>query len=368
LAMSPRWVGLVALLGSSRTRAQPETWLGLGMLVAGIVPLFLLTSGVNAAWFALGASAPLAVLSAVGIGALRDSIRIPASRRGWLLAGIAITVVVVWSLTVVNYGLVQVSGAPVAWRSAVAAWVVTAIGAVALSFLIRGRALVRVGFVFMLALSVSAIAARVSGPVLWIYTAPYLEPPLRTVVLTLDPTADISTGLPARSTWTVVGSAPRSASVRISESAPIEGELVASKVAFEAERVQWNPVRAAAAQELRDVASTIDVVAMDASVSQPFLPIATDLRILLAGQPYTDGYTSQEAAASIPERFGLVDEFRLTASTTAHRALWDLGVRWLWLEYSPETDAERLSSLTTPLSIGSEVAVLRLNDPDANSS
>jgi len=368
LAMAPRWVGLVVLLRKPLGRSQPETWLGLGMLAAGVLPLFLLTSGVNAAWFALGASAPLAVLSAAGIGALRQSISIPASHRGWLLVGVAIAATLAWALTVVNYGLVQVSGAPVAWRSAVAAWLIAGISGLVLSLLLRGRFLLRVGFNLMLVISVTAIASRLSGPVLWNYTAPYLEPGLRTVVTTIDPNAELSAAAKTRSALASGGSAPRSMSARITSSDPVETDLVEAGIAAADDRVQWNPTRAYAASELRAVAATSDVVAMDASITQPFLPIATDLRVLLAGQPYTDGYTSQSAARSIPERFELVNDFRLTASTAAHQGLWDLGVRWLWLEFSPEVDAERLALLTTPLTVGPEVAVLQLNDPGANSS
>ena len=368
LAMAPRWVGLVVLLRDPLGRSQPETWLGLGMLVAGIVPLFLLTSGVNAAWFALGASAPLSVLSAVGIGVLRKYVSIPVTHRGWLLVGVVITAAFAWALTVVNYGLVQVSGAPVAWRSAVVAWLTAGIGALVLSLWLRGRWVLRISFALMLAISLTAVASRLSGPVLWIYAAPYLEPGLRTVVTTLDPNAELNArGEPPRS-LAAAGSAPRSMSARIASSDPVDTDLADSSTAVADDRVQWNPIRATAASVLRDAAAISDVVAMDASISQPFLPIATDLRVLLAGQPYTDGYTSASAARSIPERFELVDDFRLTAAPAAHQALWDLGVRWLWLEFSPEVDADRLARLTTPLTVGPEVAVLRLNDPGANFS
>ena len=368
LAMAPRWVGMVVLLREARGRSQPETWLGLGMLTAGVLPLFLLTSGVNAAWFALGASAPLAVLSAVGIGLLRQTVHIPVSRGKWLLAGVAVTSIAAWALSITNYGLVQVSGAPVAWRSAVVAWLIAGIGAVALSSLLKGRWLARVGLVLMLAISATAIASRVSGPVLWINTAPYLEPSLRNFVKTLDPKAELSAGSNTRSVVFAAAGTLRSTSVRIVANNSVEQNLVDSGIAESGDRVQWNPSRADAASILRAAAAPWDVIATDASIAQPFLPISTDLRMLLAGQPYTDGYTSESAFLSIPQRFELVEEFVSNPTPVSHQALWDLGVRWLWLEYSPGPQSDRVEELTTSLAESRDVVILRLNDPDASSS
>ena len=371
LAMAPRWIGLAALVGSRGGRQLPETWLGIGMIVAGVVPLFALTSGTNAAWFALGASAPVAVLSAVGVGVLRQHVRLPHSRRVWLAVGIAGTAALAWLATVLNYGLVQISGAPVAWRSPVLAWVIVLLGSVALVFLMGGRLVVRVGFVVALAISLTAILARVAGPVLWNYTAGILTPPLSQLVLTLDPEAELSgaeeqqLGYAGRPTYGL--GAPRSASVLVPRQDYSQADLVANSIAFSAERVQWSPQRAKAAEILDELISPSDVVAMDASISQPFLPIALDSPVLLAGQPYTDGYTSAFAARTIPDRFAAVDDFRLTASPAAHQYLWSMGVRWLWLEFSPEGDSGRLSSVTELVFIDTDVAVLKLNEPGANS-
>lgn len=371
LAMAPRWIGLAALVGSRGGRQLPETWLGIGMIVAGVVPLFALTSGTNAAWFALAASPPVAVLSAVGVGVLRQHVRLPHSRRVWLAVGIAGTAALAWLATVLNYGLVQISGAPVAWRSPVLAWVIVLLGSVALVFLMGGRLLVRVGFVVALAISLTAILARVAGPVLWNYTAGILTPPLSQLVLTLDPEAELSgaeeqqLGYAGRPTYGL--GAPRSASVLVPRQDYSQADLVANSIAFSAERVQWSPQRAKAAEILDELISPSDVVAMDASISQPFLPIALDSPVLLAGQPYTDGYTSAFAARTIPDRFAAVDDFRLTASPAAHQYLWSMGVRWLWLEFSPEGDSGRLSSVTELVFIDTDVAVLKLNEPGANS-
>ena len=146
-----------------------------------------------------------------------------------------------------------------------------------------------------------------------------------------------------------------------------QADLVANAIAFRAERIQWSPQRASAAELLSDLVESGDVVAMDASLSQPFLPVALGSPILLAGQPYTDGYTSAVTARTLPERFAAVDDFRLTAAPSAHRYLWDMGVRWLWLEFSPEGDAVRLEGVTETVFLDSDVAVVKLSEPGANS-
>ena len=68
LAMVARWAGLVWLGVDRRTRWSPETVLGLGMAVVGVLTIALVSGGFNDMWFALAASAPIAVLSAAGLG------------------------------------------------------------------------------------------------------------------------------------------------------------------------------------------------------------------------------------------------------------------------------------------------------------
>jgi hypothetical protein len=70
VAMVARWAGL-AWLGIRRSsRWDPETLVGVGMALVGIATIALLSGGFNDMWFALAASAPLSVLSAVGVGAV----------------------------------------------------------------------------------------------------------------------------------------------------------------------------------------------------------------------------------------------------------------------------------------------------------
>lgn len=68
LAIGGRWVGLLWLLGDRRQRWEPTAQLGVGFALAAIATVIALSGGMNDTWFALGASAPLAVISAAGVG------------------------------------------------------------------------------------------------------------------------------------------------------------------------------------------------------------------------------------------------------------------------------------------------------------
>lgn len=68
VAIVARWAGLAWLVADRRTRLRPETILGVGMALVGILTIALVSGGFNDMWFALAASAPISVLSAVGVG------------------------------------------------------------------------------------------------------------------------------------------------------------------------------------------------------------------------------------------------------------------------------------------------------------
>ena len=72
IAVVPRWAGLAWLVGDRETRWQPATLYGIGLALGGLGTIAILSGGFNDLWFAVAASAPLAVLSAVGIARAVD--------------------------------------------------------------------------------------------------------------------------------------------------------------------------------------------------------------------------------------------------------------------------------------------------------
>ena len=74
LAMVPRCAGLLWLIAAPSSRGHRTTIFGVGLAIVGVLTVLLISGGLNDTWFALAASAPLSVLSAVGIGRAVQSV------------------------------------------------------------------------------------------------------------------------------------------------------------------------------------------------------------------------------------------------------------------------------------------------------
>ena len=90
IAVAARWAGLLWLIRDPVTRWTPTALTGIGLALGGLLPLILLSGGVNETWFALSASAPLSVLSAAGVGRFVSALNAQygqAARSRLILAG-----------------------------------------------------------------------------------------------------------------------------------------------------------------------------------------------------------------------------------------------------------------------------------------
>lgn len=67
IAITARWAGVLWFVADRRTRWDSVTQMSIGFALAAIATVVLLSGGMNDTWFALGASAPLAVVSAAGV-------------------------------------------------------------------------------------------------------------------------------------------------------------------------------------------------------------------------------------------------------------------------------------------------------------
>jgi len=113
LAVLPRWSGLVWLWGDRSTRWEPTTIYGTGLAIGGVGALLVLSGGFNDLWFAISASAPLAVLSAVGVGSAVMFLGSKANRRILLavISGLLTSVVVALLWTTGTTGIIGIG-----WR------------------------------------------------------------------------------------------------------------------------------------------------------------------------------------------------------------------------------------------------------------
>lgn len=80
LAVIARWAGALWLLRDRATRWTPTAAVAIGLAIGGIMPLLLVSGGINETWFALSASAPLSVLSAGGIGLFIEHAKAKSTR------------------------------------------------------------------------------------------------------------------------------------------------------------------------------------------------------------------------------------------------------------------------------------------------
>ena len=358
LAILPRWLGIGWLSGQPGNRQLPEVIFALGLALAGVVPIVLLSSGTNAGWFAVAASPLLAVLSAVGLerGLDRISGSIPRFVSASVLAAVVVNVGVFAA-----YVLAQVSGATVLWRGIGLAWMLAALCAVAVVWWSGsqhqfGNWLLAVATVLVLA----SVGARFNGAALWSVTEDRLTPVAQEIIRWSDPDAEFTTATPDQS---VGGSGSSPTFTSDSELSETDSSVAGST----SELLQWSPNLNEAALWLAPQVADGELVAEDATYLQPFLPVVTDLTMYVAGEPYISGYTTSDGARAAIQRQERVDAFLVNPSEETAGALRDDRVGWLWLRMTPPERIEELQSWASVALQNDQVTVMRINDPGANS-
>ena len=353
-AIVPRWLGLIWLGRKGESAGQIEPAFAIGLAAAGLAPIFLLSSGTNAAWFAVAASAPLAVLSAAGLERSWNHIGAPLWRFIFAsaLAAIGVNIAVF-----VAYAFGVVSGAPVLWRVPLAAWV----AAGALGFLIAlaahrksGRLLLAWLAAATTVLVFTSVGARFNGAVLWSMTQEQLTPVVQDAIQRLDPSAEFP-------------SSDASSERNVTNPSRPPVNSATNYAGDPAQILQWSAELNEAAQWLEPQVDTGTLVAMDATYLQPFLPVVTNISMYVAGEPYISGYTTAAGAAAAHTRKARTEAFLSAPSSATAQDLWNDRVRWIWLKMTPDpnrSDFEPWASVTLATE---EVVILRLNDPDANS-
>gem|GEM_PF-555291 len=313
LAVVPRWAGVVGLWLEPARRWAPESVFAVGLGVMALAPLAVLSQGVNELWFALTASAPLAVISAIGLGAAWESL----STRT-LLEGPRRTVLLLISA---GLGLVLFAAASMLWRQGasgvvsvralapILVMVAAAVGALLLCWAFRR---LRVGHGFALwvtvfiTILVSASALGRATP-LFNHSGALVSPAESSAVSPpgIDPSA------PAIDVAAVEVSAP--------SAAPPTGY----------DDNSWSDLEVAAARFLVSNTSDNDIIVTDRTSSW-LVPALTGRLTFMSGAPYQDLYGRASAVAAIPGRVVVSQRFASAPSQPDFDELCASGVTWGW--------------------------------------
>ena len=290
IAITARWAGLVWFLSDSARRWSPETQISVGFALSGLVTVFLLSGGMNDTWFALAASAPIAVVSAVGVG---ESARVFNMRRraalAWFLIVAAVVFVVVFALwaTGASGGNVWTS----TWRWS--APIVGVVGAIALGAM--GGALFGRG-----------PRARLAGAIVM-------------VVLVAAPSRLVGVGTGQVGVQPGLGSdafSPVTVFVETQDRALVGG---------------WTDSQVEAAQWLRDQSGPRTLVATNVTLS-PLVPALTGRQTWVSGIHYQAPYGTSGNLPTLLDRERVVWNAVRQPSQESMRPLCVAGVEWVWID------------------------------------
>ena len=364
LAILPRWLGASWLAG----RLPGEFAFGIGLAFAGVGTVAVLRSGTNAAWFALGSTALLSVLAAVGVGIALERVGYSFPSGRWRRDPIVwalVTALVINALVLLAYALAAVSGAPVLWRGPLIAWVVSLGVAFILarsSSLVGGRWLRWAAMVTVI-ITITSIGARANGSIVWGLAHSRATPIVQDFIRFLDADAEFTSQSASRQE--PARGALRSASAAIRSP---EQSRDGAGVARSGGTLQWTPGMNDAALRLREVSDARDIVAVSRPNLQPFLPIVSQRRAWVAGLPYSTGYTTSDGIATAEERISAVEQLLTNPEESLVEGIVDSGVGWLWITPESFGALPGIEPWTQVIYSDADVVLLRVTAAGANSS
>ena len=344
IAMAARWVGGVWLLSDRSWRTRPETFLGVGLVLGSIIPLWVFSQGLNETWFALAASAPLSVLGAFGLWLAWNSLDLRVKPAVFSL------VVAAFSLLVVSYiwtDQVWESGFGRFWAPWLGYLIALLAGLFVAPFVPRKKVMT----VFVVAttvLTLQASAARIV-PI----AGSLLGGARDGAGVTTSELADIS--LSESQSVTVVNEVVATEeSVVVTE--PVVVVESASGVAV-ADR-GWSQDEIEAAEYLKSNADSSDVIVTNET--QGFIvPALTGLRSYITGAAYQGTYGDMASVVEIPSRIELSRRFIASPNMEDLSILCDTGVRWVWINKNldPEFEGTRIGGSVGAVSVLSNASV-----------
>ena len=345
LAMSARWIGSVWLVGSRSWRERPEPWIAVGLILAAGLPVILFAQGVNETWFALTASAPLAVLTAVGVVVAWERARLGVAAAVFAglvgLAGLG-AVSYIWTDQVWESGFGRFWGP---WLGFLIAGVAGALWGV-----LRGRGrLVGAMAVATAVVTVEASLGRATPIVGSLVGGARDGAGIRTAELAEPGLANASELDRADEDQIAAGSVETAGNQDL-------GEVSLRSVS------SWAGAHADAAAFLRANASPSAVLVTNETESF-LVPALTRMRTFVSGVPYQVLYGSTDTAEAVPERLEVNSRFIETADSNDRDLVCDEGAEWVWLASDRPVQGDLLSMGTIEFE-NDYVTVLRIKDCD----
>ena len=324
IAICIRWSGLVWFLTTPARRREPSTLLGLGLALAAILAILVLSNGVNETWFALAAAAPLAVISASGAADAANAVGLNLrSGRGAILIIVASAAVL--------FGL-----AALLWATGASGgdeWVST------LRWL---GPLVSVAGAIGVAL---VLARRVHG---------YLS--VARASLALSVVILVLVSAPARLIGVGTGQVGVQPGLNNDAFSPVEPiiEVYDPHVVG-----QWSDAHAAAAAWVRMHTGESDLLATNITRSA-LVPALTRRQTIASGVLYQAAYGPPSMVQAVADRERTSWYFIEDPSDTTARPLCDAGVDWLWVD--PARTKKRSWSPYAEIVFANDAAIiLRVN-------
>lgn len=321
-AMIARWAGMPLLLLDPSWRRRPEFALGLGAGLVGLVALAVFSQGLNETWFALGASAPISVLSAVGLAVAWERLGLGWRPALTAFVGALVALPVVafaWAELAWEAGLQRFWGPWLGWGIALATG-----GLAALVW--RPRRVLVAGTVAAACLVAQAGLGRLMP-----FTAEALGGPQLTAGQT--PEAGQAPG-PSEVAPAAVGEAGTAVEGAVTGTAAEstdETVLTAPTVVPEPRtRTGWSSAEADAAGWLRANGDVRDVIVTN-EVLAYLVPALTGMRTYISGAPYQASYGAHGSVDGISGRIGTSMQFTTAPDDATFAAMCQATVSWAWV-------------------------------------
>ena len=327
-AIAARWMGATALLADRSWRWRPDVVLGLGMGAVGVLAIAVLSQGVNETWFALAASTPLSVLSAVGLAGAWQRVQDRQALIWALVVGLLVTpiIAVAWARGWPGFLIIR-------FWAPVTAYAI-AVGLAVILGLRRGRwsALAAFATVLVIASSMARVLPSVAGA--WtdvagrVFTGPTVVSEAST-----EPVTDL----------------PTSAAVTAADSAaPADEATDTAAVAVTEPRLRfaWSSVELDAAAWVRANLGRDSVLVTNETLSY-LVPALTGLRTYISGAPLQSLYGSKETVGEIPDRVSLSMRVLAAPASADRLALCSSAVDYAWVanDLAPGADFAALGDV-----------------------